>query len=181
VVVAEKGDQATDPLTGERIVRLRNGYRYEGEPGQAAFEVVKFDQLTMNLSPPPFSYINSQRKLSPTSALIGSPDPQDQAELQGRIAVPVSVFVLALLAVPLSYLRPRQGRYGKLVFGILAFLVYSNLIVLGQTWIGKGRLPPSGLWLIHGVMLLAAMLLIARRQGLRLFPFTRAAAAATNA
>lgn len=171
VVVAEKGEQATDPATGDRVVRLQNGYRYEGVPGTAEFDVVQFDQLTMNLSPPPFSYINSQRKLAPTSSLIGSTDHEDQAELQWRIAAPVSVFVLALLAVPLSYLRPRQGRYGKLVFGILAYLVYANLLGLGQAWIGKGKLPPAGMWLIHGGMLAAAGWLIARRQGLRLASF----------
>jgi lipopolysaccharide export system permease protein len=179
VVVAEKGEQATDPVSGDRVVRLQNGYRYLGVPGEASFDVVQFDQLTLNLSPPPFSYVNSQRKLSFTSALLGSADPQDQAELQWRIALPVSVFVLALLAVPLSYLKPRQGRYGKLVLGIFAWLIYFNLISLGQSWIGKGKLPPLAMWAVHAVMLASATVLIARRQGYQFF--ARAARAPTAA
>ncbi len=165
VVVAEKGDQATDPVTGDRVVHLRNGYRYRGVPGEAEYEVMQFDQLSINLSPPPFSYINSQRKLAPTSALVGTGDPQDQAELQWRIAAPVMVFVLALLAVPLSYLKPRQGRYTKLMYGILANLAYSIVLNLVQTWIAKGKLPPLAMWGVHAAVLIAALSLIARRQG----------------
>ena len=83
-----------------------------------------------------------------------------------RIAAPVSVFVLGLLAVPLSYLAPRQGRYGKLVLGIVLYLVYSNLLGLGQAWIAKGRVPSVvGLWWVHLLFAGAALWMIARRQG----------------
>lgn len=166
VVVADHGQQSIDPASGDRVVRLFDGYRYYGVPGAADYDVVKFKDLDLRLSPPPFAYINNQRVLSPTSALLGSKDPQDLAELHARLAAPLSVLILALLAVPLSHLRPRQGRYGKLVVGILAYLAYANLISFGQTWIGKGRIPPqAGLWWVHGVVLLVALWLIAKRQG----------------
>ncbi|WP_029918798.1 LPS export ABC transporter permease LptF [Nevskia soli] len=166
VVVATRGEQNSDPATGDRSVRLFDGYRYSGIPGTAEYDVVKFKELTLRLSPPAFDYINNQRVLSPTSDLMGSADPRDQAELQSRLAAPLSVLILALLAVPLSHLRPRQGRYGKLVLGILAVLVYLNLISFGATWVGKGKVPPMlGLWWVHGLMLSVALVLIARRQG----------------
>ncbi len=166
VVVADHGEQSSDPANGDRSVRLYDGYRYYGTPGTAEYDVVKFKVLTLRLSPPAFEYINNQRVLSPTGELLGSADPRDQAELQSRLAAPLSVLILALLAVPLSHLRPRQGRYGKLVLGILAVLVYLNLISFGATWIGKGKVPPQlGLWWVHGLMLSVALVLIARRQG----------------
>ena len=164
VVVADHGRQTIDATTGERVVSLRDGYRYLGEPGKVGYEVVKFDEAILRLSPPPFSYVNNQRKLSPTSALLGSDDPKDVAELQFRVAAPVSVLVLALLAVPLSHLRPRQGRYAKIVFGILAYLVYANLLGLGQAWLGKGTIPAAvGLWWVHGLVLAVAVWMIRRR------------------
>ena len=87
-------------------------------------------------------------------------------ELESRLAAPLSVLVLALLAVPLSHIQPGQGRYGKLVLGILAYLAYANLVSLGATWIGKGKMPMMlGLWWVHGLVLLVAFWLIARRQG----------------
>ena len=166
VVVADRGRQNIDTQTGDRVVHLYDGYRYYGTPGMADYDVVKFKDLALRLSPPPFAYINNQRVLSPTLSLIGSADPQDQAELQARLAAPLSVLILALLAVPLSHLQPRQSRYSKVVLGILAYLVYANLISFGQTWIGRGKIPPAlGLWWVHAVVLMVALWLIARRQG----------------
>jgi lipopolysaccharide export system permease protein len=165
VVVADHGRQTIDPRTGDRVVVLEDGYRYVGTAGSADYDVVKFRELTLRLSPPPFVYINDQRVLATTGALLASRDPRDQAELQARLAAPLSVLLLALLAVPLSYLKPREGRYGKLVIGILVYLIYANLISLGQSWIGKGLLPAAvGLWWVHGAVLLAALGLMARRQ-----------------
>ena len=166
VVVADHGEQSSDPASGDRSVRLYDGYRYFGTPGTADYDVVKFKELTLRLSPPAFDYINNQRVLASTGDLFGSADPRDRAELESRLAAPLSVLILALLAVPLSHLQPRQGRYGKLVLGILAYLAYANLISFGATWIGKGKVPPQlGLWWVHGVVLLIALWLIARRQG----------------
>lgn len=165
IVVSDRGRQTIDPASGERIVTLLDGYRYFGTPGEANFDVVKFNELVLRLAPPPFNYINNQRKLSPTSALFGSADPRDQAELQFRLAAPISVLILALLAVPLSHLKPRQGRYAKLVIGILVYLVYANLLGLGQAWIGKGKIPPLlGLWWVHAILLGWALWLIRRRR-----------------
>src|SRR3546814_20672851 len=100
---------------------LNQGYRYVGEPGSAQFDVIQFNTLTTHFKPPQFMYSSSKRKIEPTGRLLGTGDPQDRAELQWRVGAPIAVLVLTLLAVPLSYIRPRQGRYGKLVSGILAY------------------------------------------------------------
>jgi lipopolysaccharide export system permease protein len=77
------------------------------------------------------------------------------------------VLILTLLAVPLAHIAPRQGRYGKIVVGIAAYLLYSQLTGLGQAWIAKGRMPEFlGLWWVHALMLSWALLLIARRLNL---------------
>lgn len=165
VLVADHGRQTIDTGNGERLITLIDGYRYFGTPGKANYDITRFTDLTLRLAPPPFSYINDQRKLSRTAALLASPDLRDQAELQFRIAAPISVLILALLAVPLSHLKPGQGRYGKLVLGILAYLVYANLLGLGQAWIGKGQIPPAvGLWWVHGAVLAAAAWMIRKRR-----------------
>lgn len=165
VVVSDHGTQVIDPVSGERVITLDDGYRYFGTPGTSNYDRVQFQALSLRVSPPPFSYVNNQRKLTPTSELWGSADRQDQAELHFRIAAPVSVLILALLAVPLSHLKPRQGRYSKIVFGILVYLVYANLLGVGQAWIGKGQIPSGvGLWWAHALVLAAALWMIRRRQ-----------------
>jgi lipopolysaccharide export system permease protein len=168
VVTAQRGAQTLDPLTGERVLTLEQGYRYAGEPGRGDYDVLRFDTLTTRVAPPPLPYLSGKRKLRETGELLDSADPADQAELHWRIAAPLSVLLLALLAVPLAHTSPREGRYGKLVLGILAYLVYSNLLALGQAWVTKGYVPSAvGLWWVHGLAAVAAFWLIAHRVGWR--------------
>jgi len=164
-VTARSGTQSIDTATGDRTIVLQQGHRYVGEPGSAQFDVIDFDTLTTNVKPPQFMYSSSKRKIEPTGRLLGTGDPQDRAELQWRIGAPIAVLVLTLLAVPLSYIRPRQGRYGKLVVGIVAYLVYSQLLGIAQSWVAKDKpLGHYGLWWVHVLMLGWALLLIARQQ-----------------
>lgn len=166
IVTAQTGTQAIDPATGERILTLKQGHRYFGEAGHADYDVVSFETLTTRIAPPQSLALSSKRKIRETRALIGSDDPADQAELQWRIAAPVSVFLLTLLAVPLSHLAPRAGRYSKLIWGILVYLVYSNLLGLGQTWIAKGVMPDTlGLWWVHALMGVLLLWVLRQRLG----------------
>ncbi|HUR42337.1 MAG TPA: LPS export ABC transporter permease LptF [Verrucomicrobiae bacterium] len=165
-VTAQRGTQDLDRTTGDRVLTLENGYRYAGEPGRADFEIVRFDTLVTRVAPPPMLQLSSKRKIRETAALVGSSDREDQAELQWRIAAPVSVLLLALIAVPLAHTNPRAGRYGKLVLGILLYLGYSNLLALAQAWVAKGYLPPvPAMWGVHLVAASLGLIMVARRLG----------------
>ncbi len=163
-VTAQRGEQSGDPVSGERTISLHNGVRYRGNPGDANYDVMQFDSLTTRVSPPEFMYISAKRKLKPTSQLLASDELADRAELAWRASAPISVLILTLLAVPLAHIAPRKGRYGKVVVGIGAYLLYSQLLGLGQAWIAKGRIAPEiGLWWVHVLMLAWAAWLIGRR------------------
>lgn len=168
ILTAQRGSQSLDPASGERVLRLEQGYRYAGTPGRADYDILRFDSLTTRVAPPPILQLSGKRKIRETGELLGSADPEDQAELQWRIAAPLTVLLLGLLAVPLAHASPRAGRYGKLVLGILAYLVYTNLLALGQAWVAKGYLPAVvGLWWVHALVAVAAFWLIATRLGWR--------------
>jgi len=63
--------------------------------------------------------------------------------------------------VPLSKLRPRQGRYARVWVAVLIFLVYYNLATTGKTWIARGTVPEVvGLWWPHAVVALLALAVI---------------------
>jgi len=169
ILTAKTGTQELDLQTGERVLKLESGYRYAGTPGRADYDILQFDTLTTRVAPPPLPYFAGKRKIRETGLLVGSPDPEDQAELQWRITAPIGTLLLALLAVPLAHTTPRQGRYGKVVLGIVAYLIYSNLLALGQAWIAKGYVAPAiGLWWVHALTAAVALWLIARRVGWRL-------------
>lgn len=75
--------------------------------------------------------------------------------------MPAAAIILALLAVPLSRMNPRQGRYARVFSAILIYAVYYNLLGVTKSWVARGKLAPlPGLALVHGAMLLAALVLL---------------------
>lgn len=151
---------------GSRHLVLEDGWRYQGEPGKGNYDITHYDTLTSRIQLPEFVYKTEARKVRPTLELLASSDPADRAEWHWRLASPISVFLMILIAVPLSHIAPRQGRYGKLVLGIVVYLAYSNLLTFGQTYLAKGKMPEAmGLWWIHAMAAALALALIARREG----------------
>jgi lipopolysaccharide export system permease protein len=95
---------------------------------------------------------------------MGSARPADVAELQRRISMPVMVLVLAVVAVPLAALRPREGRYARVAIAILFYFVYSNLLSAAQVWIEKGQLPPAvGTWWVHALVAVIGIAMLLRQ------------------
>lgn len=149
------------------VLVLRDGYRYEGIPGRADFRRVRFGEHGIPVRMPDAAAAKDDRSTRPTRELLGSPDLADAAELQWRVSQPVMVLVLALLAVPLSSLRPRQGRYARVAFGLLFYFVYSNLLSASRVWVEKGQLDPRiGMWWVHVAVVVAALWLLNRQSPL---------------
>jgi lipopolysaccharide export system permease protein len=86
------------------------------------------------------------------------------AEIQGRIATPISALILVLLAIPLSFVDPRSGRSGNMMMAVLVFIIYNNLISIAQAWISQGRVAGVvGLWPVHGAVLALTIYMFYRR------------------
>lgn len=162
-VLASKGRFAVNKDNGDRSLVLENGWRYEGMPGQLSWEVTQFEEhgVYFNISTP--DVVISERSLKPTMSLWNSDSPQDRAELQWRLAYPLAVFMLVLLAVPMSKVEPRQGRYGRMVGGLLVYIVYFNVMGILKVQIEKGAMPEfPGIWLAHVLMGIAVLWLLWR-------------------
>ena len=139
---------------------------YQQREGELAWDIVAFDELVLRLMPPPLMYTPSKTKIESTPALLERGDAEAMAELHWRISAPVAVLLMVLIAVPLSHVGPRQGRYSKLVLGLLVYLVYANLLGAGQTALERGMLPLAvGLWPVHALALITGLWLCARRAG----------------
>ena len=165
VLTARAGRYTQSPEGGRHLV-LEDGWRYQGEPGQGDYDITHYQKLQSRIQLPEFVYKSDERKTKPTLELLKSNDPGDLAEWHWRLSAPIGVFLMVLLAVPLSHIAPRQGRYSKLVVGIVVYFVYVGLLAFGQKAIEKGRMPDFlGLWWVHVPALLLAMFLIARREG----------------
>jgi lipopolysaccharide export system permease protein len=165
VIVSQKGYVEVAP-NGDRFLVLVDGRRYEGTPGQADYRVMEFERyLTRIESKEGDVPIETHRTLS-TAALIELPTNANLGELMWRIGLPLSALLLALVAIPMSFVNPRAGRSVNLLLALLTYIVYSNLLSLSQARVAQGRLPFSvGWWLVHAVMGLVLLALFAQRMG----------------
>lgn len=70
---------------------------------------------------------------------------------------------MTLIAVPLSAVDPRQGRFGKMFPAILLYLGYFLLLLASRRVLADGKLPIElGLWWVHITMAIIGVVLIAR-------------------
>ncbi|MBV9343546.1 MAG: LPS export ABC transporter permease LptF [Gammaproteobacteria bacterium] len=161
VALAERAQHAVTPDGQTHILTLYSGSRFEGVPGTAEFRIVHFAEHVVPVQVPALRDLVRDLEARPSGELLASADPKARAELHWRVAMPLMCLVLALLAVPLARLRPRQGRYARIWLAVLIFLLYSQLISVGKVWIARGNVPAAlGLWWTHAVVVLLALLVI---------------------
>lgn len=157
VMVAGEGRTQIMP-DGSRFLMLLNGLRYEGQPGGADYRVMSFGRYAIKVEDVAISGAEARPSHMSLIALMKDPTPENMGELVWRVGIPLSSLILALIAIPLSFINPRAGRSLNMGFAILIYMFYSNLISISQAWVRQeklGFLP--GLLGIHLVMLLAVI------------------------
>ena len=166
VSMSRSGRTETAP-NGDRFIVLEQGRRYEGSPGDEQYRITEFDRYAARIETRENTEPERNQKNLATWALVSNPTRENLAELVWRIGIPVSAFVLVLLAIPMSFVNPRAGRSANLLFALLTFMVYSNLLSVSQARVSQGRLDFSvGVWMVHAGMVLLLVVLFAQRMQL---------------
>ncbi|MDO6562711.1 LPS export ABC transporter permease LptF [Amphritea sp. 1_MG-2023] len=159
MVVAEKGRSYTNPDTGIRYLVLDNGYRYEGNPGEADYRQIAFEEYGIRLpDQQPIQQVNELYSLPSSELLNGTA--AEQAQLHWRLSLPMLTLIVALLAVPLSKTNPRQGRYAKLIPSILLYMSYLLILTNVRKYIERDGGEIILLWLVHVLYFGLAMVLL---------------------
>ncbi len=174
VIVAQKGYIETAP-NGDRFIVLLNGRRYEGTPGRLDYRMVDFDRYEIRIEPKEAKRATPSSKATPSFDLFESGKPEQVAELHWRLALPLAVLIMGLLAVPLAFVNPRSGRSWNLIFAVLIYVLYNNLLSIFQAWTAQQKIPGwVGLWPVHLAMLLIVAALFSRQIfGFRFRAFAR--------
>lgn len=163
VMFAEHGYQSV-AKNGDRYLVLLNGRRYEGLAGSPEYKIVEFARYSVRIEPYEAQIAAPSAKSLSLAELMRNPTPANVAELQWRISLPLSAVLLALLAIPLSFVNPRAGRSLNLIMALVAYLIYSNCLSIAQAWVAQERLSAMlGLWLVHGILLILVGVLFYRR------------------
>jgi lipopolysaccharide export system permease protein len=148
-----------------QVLVLANGQRLETSANSPDIRISEFDEFTNRVGA---SDIGSQdstpAKARSTLALVAEPTPLNLGELAWRLGLALAAFNFVVIAVAVSSVNPRAGRSGNLVFALFAFVLYYNLLNLGQTWIGSGRTTFGGFLLaLHGGVALGGLLWLAQQ------------------
>lgn len=162
IIVARRASYSLSADGNLYTVTLRDGRRHEGVPGQGAWRNLGFAELVLPI-PVPDQAQNYRRPadMLRTGELLAEPSNRNLGELHWRIASVIIPVVLGLLAVPLARLRPRQGRYARVGWGVLLFALYTNVLIAGRTMLERGRIPAwLGLWWVHVLVVVVALALM---------------------
>lgn len=161
IVVAQRASYAISADSDQYTVTLFDGRRHEGVPGQGSWRSLTFGQLVVPIPTQTATTYRGRADMLGTGDLLADPTLRNLSELHWRIATVVITLLLGLLAVPIAKLRPRQGRYARVGWGVLLFALYTNLLIAGRTMLEQGRTPPwVGLWWVHLAVLALALVFL---------------------
>jgi lipopolysaccharide export system permease protein len=150
----------------EYFVVLREGKRYQGIPGRADFVISEFGEHGVRLETVENETANLKREAEDTLELWRSHSPRELAELQKRVAAPLGLLFLGILAVPLAQMAPRGGLYGNIFIALVVYIVFENLQKITQGLLMTEKLSPAlSYTLAYLVLLLCTLGLIVHRRG----------------
>ncbi|MCP4987813.1 MAG: LPS export ABC transporter permease LptF [Colwellia sp.] len=168
LVYAKNGQVFEDEQGSQQLV-LGDGIRYHRDIDSNEFQSVAFDKYYIQIKDQEVEH--QHRKLSAlTTYELSSNIPPDlasayRATIQWRIAFPLACIILIFIAVPLSVVNPRQGRFAKMLPALMMFLSYLLLLTSMRSAIEKNAIPSIiGLWPVHfSALFIGIMLLMKER------------------
>lgn len=166
VETAEYAIYQRDEAAGDEFIVFVDGVSTISKPGAESYQRTKFGRHGVRLPNDQQARSELENSAKSLSELIKSNDLQSKAEIQWRLSIPLAALLLALLAIPLSYTSPRQGRYSKIAIAILIYVPYANLLVLSRKWVAAGTIPPTiGLFWVHLLVIALIFFLTIKRYG----------------
>jgi lipopolysaccharide export system permease protein len=173
IASTEKGKNSVTTARSGRIstvgdaqmLLLEDGQRLESEIGKSALKITEFQEYGSKAGDS--AQINGEHipeKSKSTRELLRDPNRNNQGELAWRLGMALAAINFVVIALALASVNPRAGRSGNLIFVLFTFVVYHNLLNLGQSWITVG-VANFGTFILalHGGTLLLALGWLSKR------------------
>jgi lipopolysaccharide export system permease protein len=172
IAATERGKEAMtsarsaklETIKDDRFLLLGNGQRLERTVGEGT-KVSEFVEYGTRVGATGFAAPEEVPARSrSTLELMLSPTPINLGELAWRLGLALAALNFVVIAVTVSSVNPRAGRSGNLLFALFAFVVYYNLLNLGQSWIAGGKFGFFPYLLaLHGGIFALGLLWLAKR------------------
>ena len=169
VVLASQATKYTDSSNESIYLRLKNGMRYEGLPGDENINILDFDKYDLEIvsgevqkSLSNFSEIEEKTSID----LLLEGGILANAEMQWRLSQPISILILSIIGVLLGKTSPRTGKGINLLIGLAIFMFYNNSLLVAKNSIeGEELSPLIGLWAIHIMFVIFMIIFYQIREG----------------
>jgi len=160
----------------DQFLLLSNGQRLENSLTGQGLRISEFEEHGTRVRENALGVgEDTPAKTRSSITLLRNPTPVNLGELAWRLGLALAGFNFVLLAITVSSVNPRVGRSGNLVFALFAFIVYYNVMNMGQSWIASRKVPfGTFLLLVHGgTFCLAALWLAKQHNNWNILPLLR--------
>lgn len=145
---------------GQTWVQLDSGQRVEQLHGERpAIRVMEFERYETLLNRDPVVSAQTTVRTMPSMELFEQRgDTANASELAWRIGLVFAAINYVILALALTSSNPRSGRMTHIISALLVFVVYFNLLSLGESWVVSGVFSgATWLVLLHGGVFVIGM------------------------
>lgn len=151
-----------ETVGADQMLVLNNGQRNQTDKADGRRSLASFEdyRLLVDERASGAAQATPARALY-TPALVRDPTPANQGELAWRLGLVLAAVNLLLLGVGLAATNPRRASNWNLLFALLGFIVYFNLVNLSQAWVAGGRIGMGPVMLlVHGGAMALALALL---------------------
>jgi len=146
--------------SGTQWVVLENGSLYKSDGLSPELEKVDFNTLSI---PVPYDSeeetVDDSLQSVSTIDLIRSTSYAAKIELQWRIAPIFACFIFAIMAIPLSMINPRQGKFARLGPAIILFVCYYLAILSVRNLLNSEKIPLyPGMYIVPVIFVLFVLI-----------------------
>ena len=130
-------------------LNLKNGSFYGGLFSETSKIISNFNNFNFEID----KNMSQSNDLSLTK-LFDYSSASDQATFQWNISIPMTILILLLYGIYISSSKPREGKFSFMLPGMLIYVSYLSLLILGREFISDNPGSIFNLWFIHGLFIL---------------------------
>ncbi len=162
IQTAQQGRQWKNEKTGDSYLVLENGQFFEqsikkrsnqssnNQKTSETWQITDFETSYAKIILNNEIKIKSNTESASMFKLFNNGGNDEWAEIHWRLAAPISIPLIFLLAIPLSRTQPRKGKFSRLFPSVMIYLIYLLIMMYSRNLIKSGALPATlGFWWIH--------------------------------
>ena len=140
-------------------LNLKNGSFYGGLFSESSKIISNFNNFNFEID----KNMSQSNDLSLTKLFDYSSE-SDKATFQWNVSIPITILILLLYGIYISSSKPREGKFSFMLPGMLIYISYLSLLILGRELISDNPESIFNLWFIHGLFVLFLFLYVYREK-----------------